>query len=169
MNKKEEEENRILKLCAKGECYYGARSCPLYVYKKTINKTIKWPATGKDVLEIIGIQNKWKSEHIKNIDKTIIPYPGYKAYSINDEIHNSYENNYIFKGPNEEEDNSPNHYYNLKKIVKDEILWFVLFHVDGHNDMYYREMVDLYAVGFSKTTNSLIGIKTQQVCHNLCD
>lgn len=88
---------------------------------------------------------------------------------INDEIHNDYGNNYIFKRPNEEQDESPNYYYELKKIVKDGIIWFVLFHVDGHNDMYSREMVDLYAVGFSKITNSLIGIKTQQVCHNLCD
>lgn len=49
-----QEEDKILDLCAIGECYYGARSCDKKVYKKTINKTIKWPATGYNILEIIG-------------------------------------------------------------------------------------------------------------------
>ena len=43
------------------------RSCSKKGYKKTISKTTKQPSTRYDILEIIGIQDKWKNEHIKNI------------------------------------------------------------------------------------------------------
>lgn len=161
----QEEENEILKYCSTGGCYYGS-SFRSYksVYREDINqKDITWPATAKDVLNIIGIENIWDSEHIRDLNQTYIPYPGYNPCTINDEIHNDYHKNYIFKRPDEIDDEEPDYYESLKKIVKDGIIWFVLFYPNG------KDYVSLYAVGFSKISNSLIGVETSQTCHNLCD
>ncbi|KAI9304550.1 hypothetical protein BJ944DRAFT_231190 [Cunninghamella echinulata] len=242
MNRKEEED--ILTFVATGECYYGAASKNKKVFRKEIAFNVSWPATAKDILRILEIEHQWKSEHITDLNKTILPYPGYISNTINDEIHSDINHNFIFKHPEEgdsnykveykelevkkkkyeeeseatvisekehqlnkeykdnnnqkdndndqqsenqiidknkdktgdndgdkeeiEVDEDDQYYPALKSIVKDGIVWFVLLHPEGHS-FYDRNLVDLYAVGFSKLSNCLIGIKTEQVCHNLCD
>ncbi|CAO3634814.1 unnamed protein product [Cunninghamella blakesleeana] len=249
-----DKEQEILNYCAKGDCYYGAASCAKKVYRKEIPSSSynRWPPTAKDILTLLELlPNKWNSEHIKDLNKTILPFPGYLSDTINDEIHNDVTKNYIFKSPtedgadfqpeykefekvinegdnlkqeNENQDNKKIHddddddnnnnnndndndndddddddddddvkkednkakvdkfdlsayqdsedeakyYPALKSIVKDGIVWFVLCHPNGY-DLFEKDMVDLFAVGFSKISNHLIGIQTEQVCHNLCD
>ncbi|CAO3610653.1 unnamed protein product [Cunninghamella echinulata] len=91
-----EEEEDILTYVATGECYYGAASKNKEVFRKDITFNVSWPAMAKDILRILELESQWKSEHISDLNKTILPYPGYVPYTINNEIHNDINHNYIF-------------------------------------------------------------------------
>lgn len=51
-----QEEEAILNVCATGDCYYGAGCLPKNVYITYFRNRINWPATGRDILKIVGIE-----------------------------------------------------------------------------------------------------------------
>lgn len=146
-----------------GGCYYGAASCKVYPFFQKLPQSHNNVAlTAKMVLESLHINN-FKSDFIKNLDTDFIPYPGYHPYQTNDEIHTEWENNYVFN-----RDNIEKEYLALKNYVRNQNLFFVLIHHKYGEDFLREYNVDLWVVGHSPF-NNLIGVKTSQVCHNLCD
>jgi uncharacterized protein (TIGR02996 family) len=163
-----------------GDCYYGAASCPVHPFICEMDAHRK--VTGAVVLEALKARD-FQSEHIRDLNATYIPFPGYHPGTDNDEIHNDFAEQYIFRHPGEEEpgeedDGEPNPtrsldaYRALQGFVKDQRLWYVLLHA-GPIEVFqgielYGDVV-LFAVGKSPHGNRLLGVVTHQVCHNLCD
>jgi hypothetical protein len=153
-------ETEMLSEIAAGVCFYGEGTSYLkaYVHEIPISLLNKWPLTAKDVLEIMELKN-WCSEHNKDLNKTLLDYPGYHPYTKNDEIHTDFNKNYLFSRVHD-----PENYKTLKQYVREGIVWFVLYHLDED-----KREVSLYAVGRSPFSNCLVGVRAEQRCHNLCD
>jgi hypothetical protein len=148
----------IYDVCGGESCYYGAGESPLHPFYKAL-PTYLVPIqhlTARHILQALSLENSWSSEHVRDLNVTFIKYPGYHPYTINDEIHNEVEHNYIFE-------RESTRYELLKQYLKDNSVWFVSYH-DGK-----KMGVDLYAVGRSPFTDRLVGVRTSQVCYNLCD
>jgi hypothetical protein len=132
--------------------------------------------TGAEVIDALKVRD-FSSEHIQTLEATSIPFPGYNAYTENDEIHCDHAEQHIFPKPGEDEGGeraaqSAAAHQALREYVEGQQLWYVLLHgppkevIDGHE--IYGAVV-LFAVGRSPTGNRLVGVVTNQMCHNLCD
>jgi uncharacterized protein (TIGR02996 family) len=152
-----------------GECAYGASDFPIYPFLVELPTACDTP-TGANVIEALKIRS-FRSEHIRTLDATTIPYPGYHAGTDNDEIHTESRQTFIFPGRRNTPDASEVHDL-LKGYVNDGRLWYVLLHSWHEPDEYGLNKdgtVVLFAVGRSPHGSRLVGVVTAQVCHNLCD
>jgi hypothetical protein len=80
-------------------CYYGAASCPVHPFICEV-RTGQRPMTGADVIRALKAR-EFRSEHIRTLDATTVPFPGYHPGTDNDEIHNDLADQYIFPHPGE--------------------------------------------------------------------
>ena len=160
------------------ECYYGAGSYEVEPF--LARDPGVGPLTATRVLEALRARN-FQSEHIQDLHRTQIAYPGYIGYSINDEVHTDPEGQNLFYRPgyddehDEELETSDEDtrdametvavHEGLEALVAGR-LWYVLLHEDGGTAC---PLVALFAVGRSRRGGHLIGVASQQICHNLCD
>ena len=159
------------------ECAYGAATCPVHPFLCEL-KSNRRPLTGGDVLAALR-PSKFSSRHVRNLDATSIPYPGYHPGNgtglSNDEIHNDFSGQYVFINTNEETqeplDELADTHGAMKRYVVGGQLWYVLLHTRPRpvEEYQFSDYVVLFAVGLSPHGNRLVGIVTHQVCHNLCD
>jgi uncharacterized protein (TIGR02996 family) len=146
-----------------GNCFYGATDWPLHPFLCEWDSQ-KERLTAADILAALKARH-FQSDHISDLDVTSIPYPGYHPSTNNDEIHNTYGEQYLFDhDENSEEDEI---HIQLKSLVRHEQLWYVNLHPTKENG--YAPLTVLLAVGQSPSMRRLLGVITCQVCHNLCD
>ncbi|OWK45415.1 TIGR02996 domain-containing protein [Fimbriiglobus ruber] len=157
------EDLRFLSTLELGECAYGAASVPVYPFICELGVD-RWPLTAADVLAALKA-HQFRSAHIRTLDATTIPYPGYHMGSDNDEIHNDFSDQYIFE--HEEVDEFEGTHGVLKRYVGGP-LWYVLLH-PTRDDGFAAAYVILLAVGRSPHGSRLVGVITQQMCHSLCE
>lgn len=169
-----------------GSTAYGAGSFEIMPFLCELDPDPQ-PLTGSRVLRTLKAKN-FRSNYIESLDSTYIPYPGYHPGSgrgvENDEIHNDFLDQRIFaarNGPHIDcADPFEGIHGKLKRAVADGQLWYVLLHTDpvgidgrpgprGPNEYAFSQYVILFAVGRSQNGDRLLGVVTQQVCHNLCD
>lgn len=158
-----------------GDCYYGAATCPIHPFLCELPE-FEGSYHASDVLRALKASN-FRSEHIRNLEVTAVAYPGYDAWSINDEIHNDITKQFLFVRPGHMEDRSIQDYErdqrtheSLRDRVSNRKLWYVLLHNWLPGPEIDRGMwVVLFAVGRSVRGNRLIGVVSHQMCHNLCD
>lgn len=162
-----EEINLLTKLDL-SECYYGARACPVFPFICEYPNGAE-PLTGTNVLAALKPQN-FRSEHIKNLNATAIPFPGYHPGTDNDEIHTNFSEQHIFKYEDSRDEFTGTHGV-IKQSVVDGKMWYVLLHTtpEQYEEYWFSQYVILFAVGRSLQGNRLLGVVTHQVCHNLCD
>ncbi|KAL0477638.1 Mfrp [Acrasis kona] len=162
----------IISIVSAGDCSLGPLSEPL---KPLSIKTYqKKPLILREVLNALNLPH-WKSDFISDddLEGRKLKYPGYHPGHINgvanDEIHTDFQEDSIFSNVEDPDQRLPedyesyNRYKRLETFVEDNLVWFVLYHTDDIN------FVDLYALGTSPFTKNLIGVKTLNLCHNLCD
>ncbi len=145
-----------------GSCAYGAASPNMYGFLCDV-RIKRDPMRASEVLKAIKAAD-FQSEHILELNRTSIPFPGYQPYTVNDEIHTDFASQYLFEHDSEEAEDAGTHGA-LKRYVTGGRLWYVLLHTGGRP----CSMVTLLAVGRSPHGNRLVGAITSQVCHNLCD
>ena len=112
-------------------CYYGARTCEIYPFicvPKSPYRSIPYASA---VLQELRAEN-FKSEHIRTLNTTSIPYPGYNPGTENDEIHTEKSEQAIFQKPGEKD-----YYGNVEPpheslVVHSELQSYVL-----NNHIYY--------------------------------
>lgn len=168
------------------DCEYDAARCPIHPFIAELDFEHR-QLTGEQILQ--GLKSsEFQSRHILTLDATTIPYPGYHPGSQNDEVHSDCTNQSIFPRPEDLPEISvdPNFDHELDRITKRHAtheslrksvvggqLWYVLIHsrigfrADGNRDRH--GWVILFAVGKSLRGNRLIGVVTNQMCHNFCD
>lgn len=148
------------------ECAYGAAACKVYPFVCSPRTELR---TARNYLEAIRAKD-FKSDHIKSLDQTHIPFPGYHPDTNNDEIHSDPSEQNLFTHGDEPDETTRAH-ESLKMYVRDQHLWYILLHMapKPHDEFMFSEYVLLLAVGRSKSTNTVIGVVSHQVCHNLCD
>jgi uncharacterized protein (TIGR02996 family) len=144
-----------------GNCYYGAADFPVQPFLCEFRPDP--PLTGASVLAGLKARH-FRSEHIHTLDASDIPFPGYHAHTENDEIHNDFSEQYLFEQGAGEWAGS---HGALKRYVDSEQVWYVLLHPTRHGG--FCNDVFLFAVGRSLHGKRLVGVMTQQMCHNLCD
>lgn len=155
-----------------GRCAYGACDCPLYPFVSQLATSAE-ELCAADILTALQAKN-FQSDHIPDLHVTRQHYPGYKPGTLNDEIHNDFESQYIFP---KETDNGvavppqEGSHGELLRYVSNGHLWYVLLHIDpeDYDGVRVSEWVFLFAVGRSPTGGRLVGLMTNQACHNLCD
>ncbi len=161
-----------------GQCYRGAGTYDVEPFLAADPGA--GPLTGAGVLRALRARN-FRSDYILDLDQTAIPYPGYVGYSLNDEVHTDVEGQHLFyrPGTDEEHDEELAADPRAREDAMETLevlgaleglttgpLWFVLLHEDGGTAC---PLVVLFAVGRSRRGEHLIGVASQQVCHNLCD
>lgn len=162
-------------------CAYGACACQIYPFICTPEQPFKYVPTAAEVLSELHATN-FQSEHISNFDTTQIPYLGYQPYTKNDEIHTDPDKQYIFthEVPDEDEgdgedvdefETSRDSHKVLRGYVLNQHLYYVLIHdkPQEYDGYMYSNFVLLFALGVSSATGNLVGVVSNQVCHNLCD
>ncbi len=159
-----ERDIEILRQLQPANCEYGAADFPVHPFICEGPSGDK-KLTGSQILAALKVR-KFQSKYMKALDAASFAYPGYHPGS-NDEVHNDFREQYIFN--NDLDPLSGNHGI-IKKYVADQQVWYVLVHttpktIDGFA---FSEYVVLFAVGKSPD-GRLMGVVTQQVCHNLCD
>ena len=172
-----------------GDCAYGAANYPLRPFTVPFaggpvrprglldtlaSQFLGQGPTGAEVLEALRARN-FLSEHIRRLDTSRLPFPGYHPGTCNDEIHTDPKEQKLFTRPDHEEKyeeevsgstlDSRQALESLAREVEGP-LYFVLLHEDGGEAC---QLVVLFAIGKSKRGARLVGVVTQQVCHNLCD
>jgi hypothetical protein len=156
-----------------GRCAYGACDCPLYPFISHLATSAE-ELCAADILT--GLQAKnFQSDHVRDLQVKRQHYPGYKPGTLNDEIHNDFESQYVF--PKETDKGvsiAPRDgtHGELLRYVSNGHLWYVLLHIDPYdffNGVRVSEWVFLFAVGHSPNGSRLVGLMTNQACHNLCD
>jgi hypothetical protein len=156
-----------------GTCAYGACDCPLYPFVSPLATSAN-ELCAADVLT--GLQAKgFQSDHIPDLRVKRQHYPGYKPGTLNDEVHNDFEAQYLF--PKETDEGAPiapqeGAHGELLRYVGNGHLWYVLLHIDPYEysrGVRLSEWVFLFAVGRSPNGSRLVGLMTTQACHNLCD
>jgi len=182
----------LVKIAYNGaQCYSGSGSFPRLAFRSSYNTDAldsiqisndQKPLTLGDVVSWLGVSVC--SKFIPSFDVSESAYPCYHCGNEpNDEIHTDVAHNYVFPSYPEGElgtslnnnDESKKEFTAIQALQQssryDGRIWFVLSHNLSDYEFYQSNklMVDLYAVGHSKYTNSLIGARTQQYCHNLCD
>jgi uncharacterized protein (TIGR02996 family) len=179
------------------ECFSGAATCPVHPFICEL-KAESRPLSGADVLASLR-PRAFRSCYIEALDATSIPYPGYHPSdgkgTHNDEIHNDFDAQYIFKRPKEDRyvvevtdeygapvtldeddgtediDEWSGTHGELKRFVAGGQLWYVLLHTAPQRaeEFVFSRYAVLLAVGQSPHGDRLLGVVTHQVCHNLCD
>ena len=157
------EDLRLIMELEWGEIAYGAADMPVNPFICELDDEGS-PLTGAVVLEALKAR-QFKSEHIRNLAATSIPFPGYHPHTDNDEIHNDFSAQHIFE--NEQVDEFSNIHGALKQYVSEGQLWYVLLHPTKHDG--FASYVVLFSVGRSPHGKRLVGAITHQMCHNLCD
>ena len=157
---------QILSQLEPGECASGAGTFSVHPFICELPAERR-PLTGTDVLEALKAR-RFRSAYLKSLNLTRIPYPGYHP-GCHDEIHNDFAKQYLLQNQDaqEREDKaavSRGNHGLLKRHVEGGQLWYVLLHPDTCGTY-----VILFAVGASPNGRRLMGVVTQQVCHNLCD
>jgi uncharacterized protein (TIGR02996 family) len=156
-------------------CYYGSASCPAHPFICEV-ETSRRPMTGADVLRALKAR-EFRSQHIRSLDVTTIPFPGYRPGTDNDEIHSDPAGQHLFPagedvwGDSEGADEDAGHEV-LRGYVDGGQLWYVLLHsrTDGTTEGRDRcRWVILFAVGRSPHGKRLVGVVSHQLCHNFCD
>lgn len=163
-------------------CSYGAATHTVHPLLVPIPRGNPF-LTAKEVLAAMQVR-KFQSEHTLVLGSAHIDFPGYNAYTDNDEIHNDAEEQHIFKksGPDEDDDiladdvdfqrvvaQSREVHRSLIARVVGRKLWYLLLHGKDLQGEFVRDEVLLIAVGKSPNGNRAIGVVTHQTCHNLCD
>ncbi len=163
-------------------CFYGAATCPVHPFLCHF-KSDRRPMTGADILASLRAR-AFHSSYIRDLEATRIPYPGYHPGDgrglPNDEIHNDFKKQKVFRHEDEESkkdiDELSGTHGVLKRYVAGGQLWYVLLHTTpqrgktrrGKEYQFSRYAV-LLVVGQSPKADRLLGVVTHQVCHNLCD
>jgi uncharacterized protein (TIGR02996 family) len=163
------EDIRLLHGQDLGSCYYGAGDFPVEPFLTALPSGQDTP-TAADVLAALMVRS-FRSDHIRDLDRTAIPYPGYHPRTENDEVHTDPLDTHIFPGRDDPGAACPVRDA-LQGYVRDGRLWYVLLHTWHEPDeygMYKDGTVVLFAVGVSPHARRLVGVVTAQVCHNLCD
>lgn len=162
------EEIDLLTKLELSDCYYGAAACPVFPFICEYLSGNE-PLTGTTVLTALKPQN-FRSEHIKNLDAAVIPFPGYHPGTDNDEIHTDFPKQNIFEYEDNGDELAGTHGA-IKRFVVDGRIWYVLLHTtpEQYEEYWFSRYVILFAVGLSPQGNRLLGVVTHQVCHNLCD
>jgi uncharacterized protein (TIGR02996 family) len=172
---------RFLRGLPRANCFSGAAACPLHPFLCEVEKGGK-RLPGIKLLRSLKVR-AFRCEHISSLLTSKIPYPGYNPGTANDWIHTDADESHLFPGPGDEHD-APNCdavHTALRAHVAGP-LWYCLFHSwadideseyddveDMEADRRESRWVVLFAVGKSKDGKRLVGVVTQQVCHNLCD
>ncbi len=146
------------------ECYYGAASHRLYPFLCEL-PSVRRPVTAADILRGLNVR-AFQSDHILNLDVSSLPFPGYYPGTNNDEIHNNFSEQHLFRCESAE-DAEFGHHGVLKRYVRDGRVWYVLLHTWGRRRR--GSLVTLIAAGHSPHGQRLVGLVTHQMCHNLCD
>ncbi|MBO6937360.1 MAG: hypothetical protein JJ863_20475 [Deltaproteobacteria bacterium] len=159
------------------DCFYGSGSHRVEPFVAAAAGA--GPLTGAEVLRALRARN-FRSDYVLDLQRTELPCAGYVGYSINDELHTDVDGQHLFyRGDDEEEDEelradpsawrdaltSRAVHEGLGLLVRGP-LWYVLLHEDGGTAC---PLVVLFAVGRSKRGDHLIGVASQQICHDLCD
>jgi uncharacterized protein (TIGR02996 family) len=160
-------------------CYYGAASCPVHPFICEVETTRRL-MTGADVLGALKAR-EFRSQYIRALDVTTIPFPGYHPGTDNDEIHSDPAGQHLFPAGDDvwgesadadaavDEDDGHDA---LRGYADGGQLWYVLLHSrtpDVTEGMDRHGWVILFAVGKSPHGQRLIGAVSHQLCHNLCD
>lgn len=157
------------------DCYYGAGGYSIEPFVASGGGS-----TAAEVLSSLRVRN-FGSEHIRSLDRTHIDSPGYHAGTSNDEIHSDPVGQGLFYkvgyDPDQDEElnedpearqaamTSAETHQALRALVEGP-LWYVLLHENAGESCH---LVALFAVGRSATGSHLVGVASQQVCHNYCD
>ncbi len=163
------------------EVWYGAATMPIHRLIVTPSTAFRELPTAAEVLTLLRAST-FCSEHIRRLDRTDLPFPGYHPHTKNDEIHTDPEEQHFFATDSKLEDELDveeqarhNTSRDCHTALRDHMLlkrlFYVLVHTkpqdfDGYVSSTY---VLLFAVGVSPVSGSLIGVVSHQVCHNLCD
>jgi uncharacterized protein (TIGR02996 family) len=169
---------RFLSQLKLDECYYGAASCPVHPFICQL-KPKTGPLTAADVIFALKVKD-FRSEHIQTLEATSIPYPGYHPGTENDEIHNDFTKQKIFRHQGDEEvDNEDDEgdgntiaessYEIFVRYVGSQHVWYALLHGEPIAEGGLPRYVVLFAIAQSPFGDRLLGVVTHQVCHNLCD
>ena len=166
--------------------------CAVYVYDSFIHPFIAPPIAGDITgLKLIDhLSLRWFKSNVltaKDLDASSVACRGYNPGS-NDEIHNDDSAQYIFHygeyicddpGLDQTEmsrfegkhNESAKRLGQLKKLVVDEKLWYLLLHTEREkiDEDEFSDSVVLMAVGQCILTGQLIGVITANSCHNVCD
>jgi hypothetical protein len=150
------------------DCAYGAASCPVYPFTCQLPFAAN-PPTGRDILRAVKARH-FQSQHIASLDRSYIPFPGYHAGTKNDEVHNDFQEQFVFEHEDGVGELDGAHGA-LKRYVVDGRLWYVLLHTTPRPDgeFMFSEYVILFVLGKSPHGDRCVGVVTHQVCHNLCD
>jgi uncharacterized protein (TIGR02996 family) len=172
-----ERDLRFLSELELSQCEYGASTCPVHPFARELTKG-KRPLTGVDVLAALHARD-FRSRYIEALDASTIPFPGYHpgdgSGTDNDEIHNDFAGQYVFRKTDEDSDEEVDEVSGthgaLKRFVVDGKLWYVVLHTTPkqEGESRFSRYVILFVVGKSPNGDRLVGVVTHQTCHNLCD
>jgi uncharacterized protein (TIGR02996 family) len=144
------------------QCWYGASDRQVYPFLCALPPG-STPLRASEVLDALKATS-FRSNHVGDLNRTAIPYPGYHPGTPNDQIHTDFDQQYIFHHDSPGAIGNGTHGA-LKRHVADGQVWYVLLHI-GRKPC---AMVTILAVGRSPHGSRLVGVITSQVCHYLCD
>ncbi len=149
-------------------CGYGGIDARIYPFICRLPRLSR-PVTGRDIVHALKVR-EFRSDHTPTLDATYLPYPGYHAYTANEEVHNDFRHQYVF--PREAEiDEMAGVHGEVKRYVIAQHLWYVLLKYKAtraRETTSFRYAL-LFAVGQSPRGHRCVGVVTHQMCHNLCD
>lgn len=166
-------DEAALRALGLGDCAYGAGTFRLEPF--TVPFEHGATPTAREVLEALHVRD-FGSEHLRSLDTARLPWPGYHAGTRNDEIHTDPINQSLFVRADHEQvyagdvldekgKRSRAAHQALATLVEGPLYYVLLHEGDGQE----CPLVVLLAVGKSRGARRLVGVITQQVCHNLCD
>lgn len=161
------------------ECTYGAACCPVHPFIGRMTAERTESQNAQTILDSLGVKS-FRSQHIESLKPKRLPFPGYHPRTTNDEIHNEFQNQYMFA--KRFEDDGGDHFQTgptspefgshgeLRRYVRDSLLWYVLLQSwKGSADNSRNRWIVLFAVGVAPNNRTIIGCVSHQLCHNLCD
>lgn len=147
-------------------CYYGAIQDAVLPFLMEIKHCYTKPPSGDHLLEHLGIQS-FNSQRVKDLSQTVLPFPAYKpGAEKEDQLHTDWRNQPIFC-VEDTHDASFLRHLALKNFVLEEHLYYLLLHDKEGED--WSPFVALLAVGLSPDGRHIVGVVTNNMCHNLCD
>ena len=161
-----------------GDCAFGAASCPIHPFACEIPAGVN-VRTAEGVLAALHVTD-FRSEHISSLDEAELCWPDYQPATVNDEIHNDFAGQKLFPTDcvNEEIRQQylewgidPDVPELLRNHVADGKLWYLLLHcwTGADSGRTKGQWVVLLAVGQSSDGRRLVGVISNQMCHNQCD
>lgn len=173
---------------------FGAADMPIHLFITEVSNDNPLN-TFQNVLDSLRPKH-FASEHIKDLNVTQGPHPGYHPGTMNDEIHTDFGNQIFFRtatdiidewadqwreqNGGEDPPDPPREISNvdystrgahgkLKAYVANNRIWYVNLHTTKTVDG-FSDMVIIFAIGVSPSDpHRLVGLISSQVCHNLCD